>query len=669
MSEKIREVSLFGKCLLASAAAHTTLLMLLIARPIWLQSVLGKTPSRSMELSLEKDTTFEVFLTKRPEKKPYDLPQKEPSLQPLSESSVLSLAEPLPLSRPSDLAWMTNNFPLVSLEEKDAEPGILFAVLPVPVSEISESLPNTAPALFFAASSALLQENEQSDQPIRAVRQTEETAPLLESVLPSNEWAAIALHPQREEPAVPLPLSTPPEYESLDLPSVAKPLSIANEPMNYASLLPAPALPIEENSDIPAVTNSAPRTEITATFEAPPLSWEEPAPVFSSNYTSPKPLLSSPSVPLNEALGFVPNFSFGNDSTPSGIRNFDLPDIASVVEWQNLFAVEVHAAPRKNEEEWLFSISLTPKKDTMAYALKQNYHFIIDCPQNAPRQRIPAYKEAVQRALEYIGSKQSFNIYILDEKGAAFAQEPVPGTATQIANAQAFLERKKHKGKKSRLDLLQVLHEIAQLPNAPDELHTIILLSDGDLMHGRKGKREEFYSWLWKQRGKIALYAASIGEEKPSLDLVLFTSASGGRVLMSPTYTGFPRRFTKLVLDLQHPLAKDVTIDLRSKNPQHPVALASDTVLPPLFAGQSYTLVGTAPAPTDFIFLLEGKSKGRYVEISKHLSLKNAAKPTSPLSSLWQKKKAQGDIVQFLNNHEKSTIEDAVKLLVQAEDR
>lgn len=210
---------------------------------------------------------------------------------------------------------------------------------------------------------------------------------------------------------------------------------------------------------------------------------------------------------------------------------------------------------------------------------------------------------------------------------------------------------KDYKSEKRKTSLLGVLHQIAAMPKAHNELHTVILLSDGHVIDKKRKREDELRSWLNAQKGKIALYAATVGESNRSMDLELFAATSGSQVLISPTHAAFARKFTKMVMDLQYPLATDVTIALRSKLQDFPLYLASiSTSNPPLFASQSCTIVGSAPKAVDFTLMIEGNGGGRFVEISKHLSLKAAPRPAFSLASLWLEKSAHEELAQFLES-------------------
>lgn len=705
----------FWKCLLASAAAHAALLLFLVQNPIWLaslwHSLFGKFPSRTIDLLAEgemlqePDTTFDVILTKRPDSKPFDLPQttfqEKETLDILQREAIASFFElPDPLAdlfddsvlQPSSSELAKEELPCITLEQPAYEAAL--AELPIPVLEMPIDKTIEMPSMFFAAVAnlhlpvleAIADQKEEplvlsttplpfsfeDDQLASFVRASttmgKEPGPKNQEMFSSDDWQPLSSLPPLEDAiAVSSPTASL-ELESLELPPTTITLPTAKEKLSYSSILPAPP---STDSQEKGVAVSPKREALTAVDAKYPFSPESTPQNFTQSATSPmaKPRLSTSTILVDEALNYPPLFAFGNDRIPP-IRNYGLPEIGSIVEWKNLFAIDVHVMPRKNEEDVIFSVVLTPKKEAAAYALKQNFHFVIDCTSKSSRYRIPIYKRAVERALGYLEPKQSFNIYLLDDQGVAFQDEPVPGEEKQIARARTFLEKQSHKTPRQKRDLLRVLKHVAELPQGHDELHTVVLLSDGHLFDKNKKKKDEFYSWLRAHSGKLVLYAATVGQEDRAIDLELFAASSGSSVLVTTTNASFTRKFAKMVMDLRYPIAQVVAADLRSKNPDQPFAFPSEhTILPPLYAGQTYTFVGTSPAPEDFTFNLEAITKGRFVEINQQLSLKTASKPHSSLTTLWLKNKARGELAQYLDLGEDRHIERAAKLLSQADSR
>lgn len=671
-------MTLFWKCLVGSAAAHMAAIAILLEQPVWIsslvQSLLGKIPSNSMDLTLGQDnlspvpdTTWDVIITKRPASKPFDLPVEALEvLQPQGEYVASPFSWSDPLSHRPVNEWLTTS----STPLEHAETDTNIALLPILFLEIPDNEKMHAPASLLAV--PLLPDPFEIEIPIAAVAlQNEPISPstdvpvsFVSEEIP-NEIATIVHQPQLKETAFPFVYS-PPDLESLHLPSLILSLSPENKPFTYSSLLPETASIPDKTTEKEALFLSLPTQESFAAIEAPAMTFEV-APTQVQMLTAiPKPRLASSVIPIDETLSYVPNFTFGEKLTTT-IRNYKLPDLPSLAEWHDLFAIDVHIVPRKNEEDFLFSIVLTPKKEAMAYALKQNFHFVIDCSQKSARHRMPIYKRAVQRALGYLGSKQNFNIYLFDPQGVAYQKELVSATPKEIARAKDFLDKEKYKSQSRRTDLLAIMEYIANLPKQFDEIHTVILIADGDVIPERK--KDEFNYWLRRLRGKVALYAASVGDGR-AFDLELFAAASGGKTLNSPTNAAFARKLCKLVMDLQHPIAKELSVEIRSNNPDQPLSLASsEAILPPLYASQSYTIVGSAPTQEDFTFVLEGVTKDRFVEISKLLSLKTASKPTTPITPLLLEKMAQGELVQYMQDGERKYKTQAAKLLAGADGR
>ncbi len=684
MSHKIRgekKLSLFWKCILTSIAAHVLALLFLLEQPIWLssfwQNFLGKIPSHSVELGISHetllfDTTFDTLFTKRSSSKPFDLP-KESLNTPLPEgeyvSSSLTLSDPALDLKPNE--WLCTHLAPILREESLS--SIAFITLAAPVSAIPrETLKDTQP-LFFTSSLPLMLE-EREDAPFYEVAAT--------SVPQQQEETAIEITFSAAEEQFdghPLPISslqrtalphTDPAIKPLALPSIAVALPSPSE-KSCPSLLPKIREEISSYTEEGEFLISSPCEESLPVLEnISPFSLKDPPLKFSSLESLSDPQLSPSTILIASSPSYYPN-AIGKKISPlSPSYSYGLPRFAVVAEWHDLFTIDIRIMPSKQEEGILFSIVLTPKKEAFSHTFKQNYHFIVDGSHASSRHRLPVYKRAIARALSQLDACQNFNIYIIDQHGSEFQSLPVPCNERNHAKARDFLEKEKSSSKTAtKKGLLSLLLKIANLPKQHDELHTVILLSDGHLLTGNEKKDRRLYSWLLSHH-QIPIYAATIEDEERPLDLQLFTSASGGKLLISQTHAAFARKFTKMIMDLKYPLATNVAIDIQSKNPQTALTLASPkSVYPQLFADKSATFVGSARAAEDFTFLLEARGKDRLVEINKHLSLKDAARSESSLTPLWLETKAQNEIMQYLEKHSEKSLKLVSDLLEQAEKK
>lgn len=685
----------FGKCLLTSTVIHAMVIGLLFQRPFWFSSLwhsfLGKITSSTVDLPFSSgdeesalDSAFEVFLTEKPASKPYDLPRlgsKKPALTPRDEYSASPIKWSDPLSNRPKSEWLTETFEPYEFNEPTVTTSL--ATLPIPIVEHSEPQSSSTPDAFIFVTHSPADDEERDSAHGQTAKATQEEALDL-SPKTHKEISSVAVTPifsKSHHEAESLSV-LPPKLDTLEVPTVNAFVSIPLAPPQYAvvhqelfpdlSLIAAIASidPEKAKGFNPALEGNSGACEMLAASAAKsPSSFSNE--IETAAHTSmQKPLLSTSTILQEDVLSYVPNTAAPKEPTLPSLKDYGLPNVSSVAGWHNLFSADVRVMPRKKEEDLLFSIELTPKKEAIAYALRQNFHFVINCSSDMPKHRIPVYKKAVHRALGHLNSGQNFNIYFVHPNGAVYDSEMLEANEKEIAKAREFLDREDYKSEKRKTSLLGVLHQIAAMPKAHNELHTVILLSDGHVIDKKRKREDELRSWLNAQKGKIALYAATVGESNRSMDLELFAATSGSQVLISPTHAAFARKFTKMVMDLQYPLATDVTIALRSKLQDFPLYLASiSTSNPPLFASQSCTIVGSAPKAVDFTLMIEGNGGGRFVEISKHLSLKAAPRPAFSLASLWLEKSAHEELAQFLESGGQFYLEEAAKLLGKADDK
>ncbi|MFS8564323.1 MAG: hypothetical protein LVR00_08495 [Rhabdochlamydiaceae bacterium] len=201
--------------------------------------------------------------------------------------------------------------------------------------------------------------------------------------------------------------------------------------------------------------------------------------------------------------------------------------------------------------------------------------------------------------------------------------------------AQAFLEKQDHGSYFSAADLCKSLSKIVPETVQENEATSVILMTDGDSSLNQEKQRKIIQSFAQKNKGRLSLYTAAVGEGNNLAFLELLSSLNNGHLLYSDTHASFPRKLTKLVLDLLHPIAKDISVSISQANPKGRIKLySSSTALPCLFSKRPYTIYGTAETLTNFTLVLQGKNKNQLFTIKKtSLLQKQKATPESLLSN------------------------------------
>jgi hypothetical protein len=375
------------------------------------------------------------------------------------------------------------------------------------------------------------------------------------------------------------------------------------------------------------------------------------APEFHSNLTTP------PSTPQERAPPSIPHLK----SPAQGNYTLALDSIGTP--WDAGFETEVSTMQRE-EGGYFFSVTLVPKYDMSRKQMSQNYYFLIDRTNSIGKHRYQTFKRAVSRALTSLEEGARFNIVVFDKKVVSLSEQPLLYSKKSLQMAQAFLEMQEHGSYFSAADLCKSLPKIIPTHVQDNEVTSVILITDGDSSLSQEKQRKIIQSFLQTNKGKISLYTAAVGEGNNLTFLDLLSSLNNGYLLYSDTHASFPRKLTKMVLDLLHPIAKDVTVSIGQSNPKNRIMLHSPTPsLPCLFSKRPYTIYGTADTLGGFTLVLQGKNKNELFTIKKNISFADAKNDHRALSKQLAQQQAHTVYEQYLKSGEVALLEQAKTLL------
>lgn len=351
-------------------------------------------------------------------------------------------------------------------------------------------------------------------------------------------------------------------------------------------------------------------------------------------------------------------------STLPELDEYQLPNIAMATSWNDDFNIDLKFLLHEEGNGYIFSVALKPNFDLSEYSLKQNIYFIIDRSNSVQKHRFAVFKRAVVKALASMQSCDAFNIYVVDKSVTKFTSTPLRVTPKAIKAAEEFLEKQEAGTLFAGSDIYGSLEKILPEIESTDQIHTAILLTDGNTLHNTPKQQHVLGKWLEKNSGKISLYTAAVGQKNNLLMLDLLSSISGGKLLYSDTHASFPRKLAKLILDLKNPVAKDLMI---AAVPQYPDAhmefyLAS-THLPSLYAGQPYMIYGYIDEPCNFDLIIQGRHGEEWIAIKKNVSFIAGEKGTRSLEKQWKAQKANLCYSKFLKEGKNAHLKDAKEIL------
>ncbi len=170
--------------------------------------------------------------------------------------------------------------------------------------------------------------------------------------------------------------------------------------------------------------------------------------------------------------------------------------------------------------------------------------------------------------------------------------------------------------------------------------------------------------WAEKNRGNLNLYTATSGQGNNLVLLDLLSYVASGKLLYSDTNASFPRKLVKLVKDLHDPIIKEVTLDAVAMDSGNNVQIyPAKMVLPPLYVKKPFLVVGTIDDLEDFTLYIQGKNRGRWLNVKKKISFSEAAKGGRSLEKLWAYAQANLCYEEFLKEGKGSHLKEAKKIL------
>lgn len=371
-----------------------------------------------------------------------------------------------------------------------------------------------------------------------------------------------------------------------------------------------------------------------------------------------KPIASNFIAPLTTA----PHLKVAKASSLPPLSAYGFPDVSYAVEWNDDFEVDVRFVERE-EGGYLFSLALIPKYDLNNERMKQNYYFLIDRSNSIEKHRYQTFKRAVAKALTTLHKDDSFNIIIFDSKITKLSENPLPNTKKSIQLAEDFLEKQQHGSYFAATDIYSALSKIVPSEVPDQEANTAILITDGDSTLHPEKQRKLIQTWLEKNNSKVSLYTACVGEGNNKTLLDLLSSLSRGSLLYSDTHTSFPRKLAKLVIDLRHPIAKDMMLSIVQANASSGVKLyPASAYLPYLLSDHPYVIFGTANKLSDFTVLLEGRNKNRALSIKKTISFEKAKQDSRFLAQKWKTTQAHEYYEKYLEEGQITLLQKAESL-------
>jgi hypothetical protein len=346
------------------------------------------------------------------------------------------------------------------------------------------------------------------------------------------------------------------------------------------------------------------------------------------------------------------------------LTQYAFPQLDASASWDADFDINTTYAPHPDSDGYIFQVTLTPKHDLSEHRLKQHIYFLLDRSNSSERHHFVVFKRATLKALASLQPSDSFNILVLDKKITTFRPQTMPASPANIRAAEEFLDTQSAGTFLGNGNIYSALDKIPSLIPNDQDMHTAILLTDGNSSMTTAKKRDCLRKWLSKNQGKLSLYAGAVGQNNELLWLDLLSTDSGGRLVYSDTHAAFPRKLAKLILDLKNPLAKDIDILAKPYQSQTFIELyPTSSTLPSLYNNQPYVISGATDTLEPFELTLQGRHKEDWICIQKKVDFKQAKRGNLLFAKEWQRSQAHLCYTQFLNQGKPALLDEAKGIL------
>ncbi|MES2122001.1 MAG: VWA domain-containing protein [Chlamydiota bacterium] len=420
-------------------------------------------------------------------------------------------------------------------------------------------------------------------------------------------------------------------------------------------------------ADLETVNAVSPAPYISATLEAPALKMEPQ--LRSGSLRAPLDDAAAESnlftPPMREKALAQGELHIGQRS--HSLDHYAFPETSLAAAWNDDFDVDVVFLPNPDGDGYIFSLAMSANGEISDYSIKQILYFVIDRSTSVQRHRFAVFKRAVMKALSSMDRGDTFNIFVVDTKTVRFKPESLSATQKNIQAAEAFLDKQESGGLFTSGEIYTSIEKVLTSVPDNDEMHTVILLTDGKTDLNATRRQKGLKSWIEKNKKKASLYAAAVGRDNDLVNLDLLCSVSGGKLLYSDTHASLPRKLAKLVLDLKAPIAKDILMTAVPHNPRSHVEFSSvGSHLPALFSHQPYVVYGQIDEPCSFDLVLQGRHRDQWIAIKKVVNFIDGKKGDKTLEANWKAQQANRCYAKFLKKGNVAVLKEARKILKKA---
>ena len=347
----------------------------------------------------------------------------------------------------------------------------------------------------------------------------------------------------------------------------------------------------------------------------------------------------------------------------ASIEDDKIIQFGKIARWNDDFNVTVSISPPTEDSGYVFSLSLVPTATLSLEKISQNFYFLIDASSSIDKHRFNLFKRSVLKSLSSLQEGDHFNIIVLDRNLTRLGTKNLMYNLKSLHRAEDFLDQLTQANFITSVDLIESLEKVASLITESGQMHTALLLTNGQSSQGFQNQQKALKGYLEKNGHNLSLYAAAVGDKNNLVNLDMICNLSGGKLLYSDTNASFPRKFAQLVKSLKAPKAKDIKIKAVATNPKAGLTLISTSQhLPAIYADEPYIIMGKMERLSDINLSIEARNDEEWIMIEKTISFEQAAVDKKLIND-WNKAEVGTQYQDFLKDPKAKYIKKAREIL------
>ncbi len=329
------------------------------------------------------------------------------------------------------------------------------------------------------------------------------------------------------------------------------------------------------------------------------------------------------------------------------------------------FITETKIIPDMLSNQYIFAIKLSPLDPLIFTPIKQNIYFLIDSSAQVDKQHFTLFKKAVLRSIKYLDKNSHFNIVFFDKNIDNLSTNNLRPTKASYLLSKRFLKTKETRTFTfSSQEPFSILNEIKRRAKDDDEMHTIILLSDGHFMKDLYKDRQALLTLNKNRSENFAIYTASMGENANHKMLGILSKTNKGGSLIQKNALSFERKFTQMIRKIKTPIAHNLHL---TTDKNHPATILFDGKHSRnLFASMPLILYGTTTDLSPLDLMIQGKVGNQWINIKKEIAFEHALKGSPQFQKSLAKQQALEHYLNFIYFGKQEDIIMAQKLLDQS---